>query len=92
MTEHDIPASVEELFELGENSYSIVSYDREMDNIESLAYFLDEIGAGPWVEEDFGTQVRLAHPGFTYELVIDSGGLGDFYSHGYDVHVEYGNK
>ena len=44
MTEHDIPASVEELFELGECSYSIVGYDREMDNIESLAYFLDEIG------------------------------------------------
>ena len=92
MTEHDIPASVEELFELGECSYSIVGYDREMDNIESLAYFLDEIGAGPWVCEDWGTQVRLVHQGFTYELVIDSGGLGDFYSHRYDVHVEYGNK
>ena len=37
------------------------------------------------IETDDGTQVVIVHPDFDHKLVIDSGGLGDFYSHGYDV-------
>jgi hypothetical protein len=39
------------------------------------------------IEEDNGTQVILKHPNYKYKLCIDSGGLGDFFSHGYDVSV-----
>jgi hypothetical protein len=84
---YDVPSSMDELFERGENSYRIIDYTiEEMDNIQSMCYFLDYIGAvGDNIEVDDGTQVVIVHPGFDYKLVIDSGGLGDFYSHGYDV-------
>ena len=39
------------------------------------------------VETDDGTQVVVIHPDFDHKLVIDSGGLGDLYSHGYDVTI-----
>lgn len=84
---YEIPNSVKEMFEQGENSYRIIDYSiQEMDNIQSMQYFLDRIGATTDnIETDDGTQVVMTHPDFDQKLVIDSGGLGDFYSHGYDV-------
>lgn len=84
---YEIPNSVKEMFEQGENSYRIIDYSiQEMDNIQSMQYFLDFIGAtNDNIETDDVTQVVVVHPDFDYKLVIDSGGLGDFYSHGYDV-------
>ena len=84
---YEIPDSVKEMFEQGENSYRIIDYlINEMDNIQSMEYFLECIGAtSDNVEVDEGTQVVIIHPDFNHKLVIDSGGLGDFYSHGYDV-------
>lgn len=84
---YEIPNSVKEMFEQGENSYRIIDYSiQEMDNIQSMQHFLDCIGAtSDNIETDDGTQVVIIHPDFDHKLVIDSGGLGDFYSHGYDV-------
>ena len=84
---YEIPNSVKEMFEQGENSYRIIDYSiQEMDNIQSMEHFLDCISATTDnIETDDGTQVVIIHPDFDHKLVIDSGGLGDFYSHGYDV-------
>ena len=83
----EILNSIKEMFEQGENSYRIIDYSRqEMDNIQSMQHFIDCIGAtSDNIETDDGTQVVIIHPDFDYKLVIDSGGMGDFYSHGYDV-------
>jgi hypothetical protein len=84
---YEIPNSVKEMFEQGENSYRIIDYSiQEMDNIQSMQHFLDCTGATTDNIETYdGTQVVVIHPDFDHKLVIDSGGLGDFYSHGYDV-------
>ena len=59
---------------------------QEMDNNQSMQFFLDCIGATEDnIDVDDGTQVVVKHPDFDHKLVIDSGGLGDFYSHGYNV-------
>jgi len=88
---YEIPNSVKEIFEQGENSYRIIDYSiSEMDNIQSMQYFLDCIDATTDnIETDDGTQVVIIHPNFEHKLVIDSVGLGDFYSHGYDVTIYY---
>lgn len=84
---YEIPESVKEMFELGNNSYRIIDYTiQEMDNNQSMQYFLECIHAtSDNIEINDGTQVVITHPDFSEKLVIDSGGLGDFYSHGYDV-------
>ena len=84
---YEIPDSVKEMFEQGETSYRIVDYTiQEMDNNHSMQFFLDCIGATEDnIDVDDGTQVVVKHPDFEHKLVIDSGGLGDFYSHGFDV-------
>lgn len=72
-----------------EISYSIIDYDiNDMDNIESMNYFLDQIGCDEDnIDVNDGTQVILKHPKFDFKIVIDSSGLGDSFSHGYDVYV-----
>jgi len=87
MAIYEIPNSVQHMFEQGETSYRIVDYTiQEMDNNQSMQFFLDCIGATEDnIETDDGTQIVIKHENFNHKLVIDSGGLGDFYSHGYDV-------
>lgn len=90
MTEiYEIPDSVIDLFVKGEAKYRIISYEREMDNIQSMRHFLECIGATEEnIYSDDGTQVVLKHPDRGDMFVIDAGGLGDFFSHGFDV-TEY---
>ena len=87
---YEIPNSVKELFENGEHCYRIIDYTiRDMDNIESMQYFLELIGATEDnIEIDDGTQIIMTHPDFNHRLVIDSSGDGDFYSHLYEVSFE----
>ena len=87
MATYEIPDSITDLFEQGENSYRIIDYEiPDMNNIESLGYFLDQVGVSNGdIYESGSTQVVLTHPDFDFMLVVDSGGLGDFYSHRYDV-------
>lgn len=84
---YEIPDSVKDMFERGESSYRIIDYSIiGMDNNQSMQYFLSCIGATTCnIYEDCGTQVIMCHQDFDNKLVIDSGGLGDFYSHGFDV-------
>jgi hypothetical protein len=85
----EIPESIEQLFSRGETNYRIISNDKGRDNIESLQWFLELIGATEWnIVEDLGTQVTIRHMDYPQHMVINSGGLGDFYSHGFDV-TEY---
>jgi len=86
MSEYNIPDNVQELFANGECSYSIIDPDQPGDNIFSLRLFLECVGVpSEMIEEDLGTQVTLCDG--TKRIVIDSGGLGDFHRHGYDVTV-----
>lgn len=91
MSIYEIPNDVNELFENGEASYRIVDYapEMEMDNIESMEFFLNEVGVTEdyIFECDYPTQVILAHPEYSNKICIDSGGLGDFFSHGFDVSI-----
>lgn len=90
---YEIPDSVDHLFrEAHENdgaSYRIIDYSdgMEMDNIQSMQLFIECVGIDEaFIVEDEGTQIVLEHPDYGASLVIDSGGLGDFFSHGFDCH------
>jgi hypothetical protein len=84
MIEYDIPESVEELFSNVPASYAIIDCDQPGDNIFAMRLFLGTVGVpDEMVELDDGTQVVLFNG--TKRIVIDSGGLGDFDRHGYDV-------
>jgi hypothetical protein len=85
---YEIPDSVKDLFAQGESSYRIINYNpgMEMDNIQSMKHFLVCIGASSEnIECDDGTQVTLKHPDYPNWMVIDAGGLGDFFSHSFMV-------
>lgn len=87
-TKYEIPNSINELFQNKEQHYSIIDYNTEMNNIESMNFFLNKLDIGDsFIVEDNGTQVELKHPDFTYRIIIDAGGLGDFFSHGFAVTV-----
>lgn len=91
---YETPDSVHDLFrEVEENegsmSYRIINYcyDMSMDNNESLHHFIDIVGIpSNFIEEDLGTQITLKHPNYNKRIIIDSGGLGDFFSHGFDCY------
>jgi len=88
---YEIPHDVNELFEdiesnEGHMSYQIINYhpEMDMDNIQSMHHFTDEVGIDDYIEEDSGTQVVLRHPNYLKRVVIDASGLGDFYSHNFE--------
>lgn len=89
---YEIPDSLDQLFkEVSENegnmSYRIINYTKgmDMDNIQSMNHFVECVDIHEdQIEEDYGTQIYLKHPEYEKRIVIDSGGLGDFYSHGFD--------
>ncbi|MBK2124426.1 hypothetical protein [Fangia hongkongensis] len=84
---YDIPENVDQFFENGITSYSIIDADEVGDNLFSMDLFLDAVG---FKEENIklhdGTMVIVTNGVQTFR--INAGGLGDFYSHGYDV-TEY---
>ena len=83
---YEVPASINELF-TDESHYKIVDYTiGEMDNIQAMALFLQTVGVlDSHILLNDGTQVHLSHPNYNYHIVIDSGGLGDMFSHGFEV-------
>lgn len=85
---YEIPDSLKALFENGETSYRIIDYSPggDLDNIQALNLFIErvEIPSENILVHD-GTQCILSHPDFDYLAVVDSGGLGDFFSHGFDI-------
>jgi len=83
---YDIPESVKELFANGESSYSITDPYQSGDNIFAMNLFLECVGVpDEMIVIDDGTQVTLKNG--DKRIVIDSGGLGDFHLHGFDVTV-----
>jgi hypothetical protein len=95
---YEIPLNVEALFQEVENndgsmSYRIINYSdgMSMDNFQSMQHFIEHVEIhSDYVDEDSGTQVILIHPEYEKRLVIDAGGLGDFFSHGYECYWEEG--
>jgi hypothetical protein len=86
MTDYCIPENTAELFANGDRSYHIKDRDQAGDNIFAMNLFLECVGVpSEIVEYHDGTQVTL-FDGST-RVVIDSGGLGDFHLHGYDVTI-----
>ena len=88
---YEIPNNLTQMFkdfEKGETSYRIINYDRdmEMDNNQSMNYFIECVGIPEDnIEDDYGTQIVVVHEDYNFRIVIDSGGLGDFFSHGFDM-------
>lgn len=85
---YEIPGSVKELFENKGSSYRIINYNKgmDMDNIAAMTHFLDSVGINQeFIDLNDGTQVYLKHPDFDYLAVIDCRGLGDFFSHLFEV-------
>ena len=83
----DIPISIEELFSNGCQNYYLTDYGLPpMDNIESMEYFLGRVGASiDNIDVDDGTYIVLSHPDYEYALEIQSGGMGDFNTHIWQV-------
>ena len=83
---YDIPESIEELFANGEQSYTITDPEQSGDNIFGMALFLECLDVPEeMIEVDDGTQVTLFNG--KKRIVINSGGIGDFHLHGFDVAV-----
>ena len=84
--EYDVPDDVTELFANGESQYSICDREQSGDNIFAMGLFVEIVDIpDEMIIEDEGTQIIISDGNKT--LCIDSGGLGDFHLHGYDVTV-----
>jgi hypothetical protein len=84
----DLPGSIKEIFENKEVEYRVdhAYSEPEMDNVESLRWFIDYVDIkADYIEEDGGTQLILTHPDFDFKLVVDSCGGGDMHSHRFEV-------
>lgn len=87
---YEIPGSLKDLFDIGETSYKIVDYSKgmDMDNIEAMIFFLERVGVpSENIHTYDGTQVFLTHPDFNHLLQIDCSGMGDFFSHLFEVSI-----
>lgn len=88
---YEIPDNIDDLFKDIENndemSYRIINYgsNMSMDNNESMGHFIECVDIhDDFIQEHLGTQITLVHPDYSKRVVIDAGGLGDFFSHGFD--------
>jgi hypothetical protein len=95
---YEIPSSIIQLFyefEHGESSYKIINENISMDNNESMQHFIDCVGIPTEnIENNQGTQIVLSHKDYNYKIVVDAGGLGDFYSNCFDMsrYEEFSNN
>lgn len=83
---YEIPSSIKELFINGERAYRIIDYSREMDNNQSMQHFIECVDiSSDNIDLDDGTQLYLKHPDYEYLAVVNASGLGDFFSHSFEV-------
>jgi hypothetical protein len=83
---YNIPSSPADLFEAGEEIYTITDPKQSGDNEFAMDLFLDRVGVTEdMIEEHMGTQVTLFDG--KRRITIDSGGLGDFHLHRFSVMV-----
>jgi hypothetical protein len=83
----DIPDNYDALVAGGDDAYSICGVETQ-DNMDSMRRFVEAVGIpADKIEVDDGTQIIVTHPDPTKMIVIDAGGLGDFFNSGFDVAV-----
>jgi hypothetical protein len=83
----DIPDNYDWLVAGGDAQYSIRGVETQ-DNMDSMRRFVEAVGIpSDKIEVDDGTQIIVTHPDPTKIIVIDAGGLGDFFDSGFDVAV-----
>lgn len=81
-----IPESVDELFKNGNATYYINDPDLSGDNVYAMKLFIDMVEIpDEMIKLNDGTQIFVSDGKTT--LQVDSGGLGNFHLHGYDVTV-----
>lgn len=84
MKDWNIPESISQLFDNVPEQYWIKDSEYSGDNIFAMGLFVESVGIpSDMIEEDYGTQIVLFNG--ERRIVIDSGGLGDFHLHGFDV-------
>jgi len=83
---NELPYTVNELFNVKEYQYRYFS-ENSMDNNTSMQWFVDYVGLSEYIVENYGTQIIIKHPDYEDALQIDAGGLGDFFSHKFDVSI-----
>jgi len=88
---YEIPNSINQMFyefAHGERSYRIINENdnMSMDNNQSMQHFIECVGIPTEnIEYDEGTQIVVSNEDYNFKIVIDASGLGDFYSHGFDM-------
>lgn len=82
-----LPNTIISLFENGETEYRYFS-EESMDNNASMNWFINYIwGLKDNIELFDGTQIIVKHPNYEEKLIVDAGGLGDFFSHSFKVSI-----
>ncbi|MBU0777457.1 hypothetical protein KKF82_04275 [Patescibacteria group bacterium] len=88
--DYNMPKDLDEIFKVGETQWQVVDYSSEMDmnNAASMTWFVEQVGI---TEDDCvdieDTRIIVKHPDHKHRLQIDAGGLGDFFSHAFDVSI-----
>lgn len=85
---YEVPMSLKEIFENKAQNYKIIDYSKgfEMDNVQALDYLLEYMGIPAQnIELQEGTEAILIAPNYSYLIHISSSGLGDFFSHLFEV-------
>lgn len=87
MSQYNIPDNYDALVNDGECQYTILGVETR-NNMDSMERFIEAVpGLADKIEVDEGTQIVVTHPDPVKVIVIDAGGLGDFYDSGFDVTV-----
>ena len=81
---HLLPIDIDDIFQSKISQYRYFSVN-EMDNRQSMDWFIDYCNLYDFIEEDGGTQIVLANPNYSHKIQVDAGGLGDFCSHKFDI-------
>lgn len=84
---HNIPDSLDELFENEEASYSIINEASPMDNTEAMQYFIKKLKITDNVLVNYGDRIEVENDNYSFHLEIHSGGMGDMFNHSFDVYL-----
>lgn len=78
---------IEEVLENPEGIEYSFTTEKDLNNIESMGYWIEENDLEELVTEDDGTLVFLLDPETKTKFSVESYGQGDFFSHGIFVKV-----
>ena len=86
MSNQYLPNTPLDFFENGETEYRYFS-EESMDNYWSMNWFIKNVELSEFIIIHEGTQVIFKHPEYDKALQVDAGGLGDFFSHKFEVSI-----